>query len=149
MSRGSSRSSRYSPWRHAAALGVGVAVVSLDDGHLGWWCHRSRTIHLEAGLTRRQSRSVLAHEVVHAEHDDRPLLDPVLHARREAATDRAAAARLIDFEQLLDGLLWAASLGELAEHLGVDVHTARVRLSMLTEAEVETARARLSDPTAV
>lgn len=69
----------------------------------------------------------------------------MLHARREAATDRAAAARLISFEQLLDGLVWAASLGELAEHLSLDVHTARVRRSMLEEAEVDAIRAHLRE----
>jgi hypothetical protein len=124
----------YHPWRHAEALGVDVRIDELDDC-LGYWDADTRTIHLARGLTQRQRRAVLAHEVEHASNDDRPLLDAVLHARRERATDAVAARRLIPVELLAQALRWTGHERELADELWVDVHTVRVRLASLTARE--------------
>lgn len=102
---------------------------------LGWWDPDTRTIHLVRGLTQRQRRAVLAHECEHASNDDRPILDAVLNARRERATDVVAARRLIPVHRLIDALRWTGNERELADELWVDVHTVRVRLSSLTAAE--------------
>lgn len=82
----------YDPWSHADALGI---PVRYRPG-LAWeglWHHG--TILLRPGLTRRVERSVLAHEIVHAEHDDQPTTDTVTHTRQERRADRIAAERLI------------------------------------------------------
>lgn len=126
---------RYHPWLHAERLGVNVVYEVLEDGCLGHWDAEARIITLARGLTQRQRRAVLAHEVEHASHDDRPLLDAVLHARRERATDAAAARRLIPIEQLLEALRWTGNERELADELWVDVHTVRMRLASLTPRE--------------
>jgi hypothetical protein len=125
----------YHPWRHAQSLGVDVVFVDLPERCLGYWDADARTVFLQRGLTQRQRRSVLAHEIEHASHDDRPLLDAVLHARRERATDAAAARRLITLEQLVDAMRWTGEVRELADCLWVDQHTVRVRLASLTPAE--------------
>ena len=124
----------YHPWRHAESLGVEVVFGDFDDC-LGWWESESRTIFLRRGLSQRQRRSVLAHECEHASHDDKPLLDAVLHARRERATDAVAARRLIPLELLTAALRWSGNERELADELWVDVHTVRVRLTSLRPAE--------------
>lgn len=84
----------YNPHQHAEALGLRVLHGDPGPGRDGLYIH-PRTIILRAGLTHRAERSVLSHEVVHAEWDDRPTTDPAWHARREARADRIAAHRLI------------------------------------------------------
>lgn len=125
----------YHPWDHAAELGVHIVFDDLDDDCLGHWDSTTRTITLARGLTQRQRRAVLAHECEHASNDDRPLLDAVLHARRERATDAVAARRLIPVARLVEALRWTGNERELADELWVDVHTVRVRLAGLTRAE--------------
>lgn len=126
----------YHPWDHAEELGVRVAITEFDDEDLfGYWDSDARTIYLARGLTQKQRRAVLAHECEHATNDDRPLLDAVLNARRERATDVVAARRLIPVERLLTALRWTRNERELADELWCDVHTIRVRLSSLTWAE--------------
>jgi hypothetical protein len=113
-----------------------VDVVLVDDlPTCGHWDPDARTIYLRRGLTQRQRRAVLAHEVEHASNDDRVLLDAVLHARRERATDAVAARRLIPIELLAHAAVWTGNERELADELWVDVHTVRVRLATLTAAE--------------
>lgn len=125
----------YHPWRHAEELGVHVVIEDMDDEMCGWWDADSRTIHLARGITQRQRRATLAHEVEHASHDDRPLLDAVLHARRERATDAAAARRLITVPLLIEALRWTGNARELADELWVDVPTVHMRLACLTDRE--------------
>lgn len=110
-------------------------VFDETEDCLGHWDSDSRTITLARGLTQRQRRAVLAHELEHASNDDRPLLDAILHARRERATDAAAARRLIPLACLAAALCWTGNERELADELWVDVHTVRVRLAGLTSHE--------------
>lgn len=130
------RTHEYHPWQHARRLGVTVALAEFDDPDLfGYWDSTVRTIYLARGLTQRQRRAVLAHEVEHASHDDRPLLDAALHARRERATDAVAARRLLPLDRLVEALRWTGNERELADELWVDVHTVRVRLAGLSARE--------------
>lgn len=134
MNRGSTRTTDYHPWRHAETLGVDVVYADLED-ILGYWDAEARTIVLARGLTQRQRRAVLAHECEHASHDDRPLIDAAANAKRERATDVAAARRLIPIGGLAEALLWTGDIHELAVELWVDLHTIRTRLASLTSAE--------------
>lgn len=147
VNRGSSKASEYHPWRHAADLGVGIVFTPPDeDAPLGWWDADGRTIYLQHGLTQRQARCVLAHEVEHASNDDRPLLDSILDARRERATDAAAARRLISLERLIEALRWTSHEDELALELWVDRRTVRTRLASLSPKERLTVERALSRP---
>lgn len=129
------RQADYHPWLHAAELDVEVVFADLGPETLGWWDPETRTVFLRRGLTQRQRRSVLAHECVHASHDDRPILNAVLNAKRERATDEVAARRLIPLERLIEALRWSGNERELADELWVDVHTVRVRFAALTRRE--------------
>jgi phosphatidylserine/phosphatidylglycerophosphate/cardiolipin synthase-like enzyme len=114
---------------------VDVVIIEMDEECFGWWDSPGRTIYLARGLTQRQRRAVLAHECEHASHDDKPLLDAVLNARRERATDIAAARRLIPIDLFIEALRWTGNERELADELWVDVHTIRVRFASLTATE--------------
>ena len=116
-----------------------VVVCPLPAGVLGCWHSPTRTIHLAPGLTEAQRRAVLEHELEHARHDDQPLHDPVLHARRERQTERAAARRLIT----LDALSWCRDEQEVALYVGVDRQMVRARLDGLTDSEKATIERRL------
>lgn len=68
--------------------------------------------------TREERSSVLAHELVHVEHDDHPTLDHAWGSRHERRCNRIAAERLIDRALLLelvaayeDRGIWAIELG--------------------------------------
>lgn len=91
----------YDPWEHAHRLELVVHRGTLSSpDHDGEYYDRERLVMLRRGLTWRQERCVLAHEIVHAEYRDRPTTDPHVHAKREARCDRIAAHRLIHPEQL-------------------------------------------------
>ena len=91
-------SSHYDPWAHARELGLRVLWGDPGDGLLGLYDHDTRIIVLREGMSQMQSRCVLAHEIVHAEHGDMPLkdADPIWCAQREQRCDEVAAGRLID-----------------------------------------------------
>ena len=56
-------------------------------------------------------------------------------AREERIVASIAARRLIEFDRLADALSWTTDCHELADELGVDARTVRVRLATLTEEE--------------
>lgn len=78
----------------ADAEGVSVEWEHLD-GIEGHYDHAARTIYLDRCLVGYQERSVLAHEINHALHADRPTRDAREIARRERRADEYAARRLI------------------------------------------------------
>lgn len=79
----------------------------------------ARTIWLSCSLTSWQERSVLAHEVSHARHRDRPA-SPRVRAAHEARADAEAARTLINATDYAEA---EAEVGPdpaaLAEHLNV------------------------------
>lgn len=107
-----------------------------------WALSDGRSIWLDDGLSQAERRCTLMHEIVHLELGQ--------HTCQDEATERAVhaevARRLISWERLRSGLLWARTVEELAEELWVDVETAQARLEHLHPSEriklVELARAR-------
>ncbi|MEH3078187.1 MAG: hypothetical protein PGN11_16240 [Quadrisphaera sp.] len=85
----------YDPAVHADALQVQVIRKVLRSGRWGAYDHRCRTVYLVPGLTSRQERATLAHEVVHAEHEDHVIGDGWWDARTERRADETAARRLV------------------------------------------------------
>ncbi|WP_237196938.1 ImmA/IrrE family metallo-endopeptidase [Rothia nasimurium] len=111
----------YDPYQHAHELGVTIIHTNPGPGLNGLYTGKHNgapTIHLRPGLTTREERSVLAHELVHVEHDDQPTADHAWSARRERRCDRIAAQRLINRDHLIqlaatypDKGVWAIELG--------------------------------------
>lgn len=60
----------YDPHDHAHALGLVVVESLLPRGQWGAYRPVERTIALTPGLTRREARCVVAHEVAHALRGD-------------------------------------------------------------------------------
>ena len=136
---------QYCPWRDLTSReDVAFGVTRLPWGR-GWWIRAERAIVLDDRLTQAERRSVLAHELVHAELDDENCAAhaPRIARRRERQADRVAARRLIPLEQLAEALLWATDEHELADELSVAVDTVRTRLDDLGSVEVAYIESRL------
>src|SRR6478735_3992547 len=113
-----------------------VRIGTLGGGVMGLWDEVTRTLWLDADLTPAERRSTLAHELVHAERGDVPCGDQVLDARQERWVEKEAACRLVGWEALSDAARWSGGdAREIADLLGVDVETVRVRFEVLTPQE--------------
>lgn len=101
----------YDPWQHATRLRLSVEEHRLPGRRRGEYRHGDRLILLAPGMSHREARSTLAHELQHAIAGDLPTPFGPLHQRQEARARRGAAALLIDAreyaeaEQLRDGHL--------------------------------------------
>lgn len=93
---------------------------------------RRRTITLDASLTRRDQRCVLAHELTHAERGPFPRWQ---RAREERLVAGLAARRLIPIMALGEALAWSLDADTIADELDVDVPTLHARLVSLHPAE--------------
>lgn len=127
----------YNPWRDLGARAdITFGVTDLPAGD-GWWIREVPAIVLGRHLSRVERRCVLAHELVHAEHDEQQCAHDGpgtarIARRREADADLTAACRLISLDDLADALRWALGVDEVAEVLDVTQHLVRVRLRNLS-----------------
>ena len=80
-------------YEHAERIGVLVEAVPMH-GRNGLYDDDQRTIFLRSSLTAVEERSVLAHEVSHAEHRDRGIAQTF-----EDRADQDAARRLITVDE--------------------------------------------------
>jgi hypothetical protein len=121
------RGTHYRPIEHAASLGLEVTHGRLRDGRKGEYRHRDRLIVLRRGLSERQERCTLTHEVMHALAGDvRSCFGPVT-ARQELRADRAAAWWLICPEEYrIAEALHGAHPGAIADELDVTLHRLEV-----------------------
>lgn len=87
---------RYDPHQHAHSLGVTVVEGRPRLGGWGEYSHASRTITLRSGLSRREARCTLAHELQHAIAGDIACRSSWFAARMERRADEAAAILLVD-----------------------------------------------------
>lgn len=104
-------------------------VDGLPDGVMG--VTDGETIWLRRGLSQRERRCTIAHEL---EHIDRGLVTRC-DSRLERELHAAVARQLIPIENLLDVVAWTDSFQEAAEELWVDVDTLMARLDGLTGEE--------------
>lgn len=114
---------------------LGWDILHTPTPTSGLCIYATRKIHIDPHLPAHVERCVLAHEIVHAERG------PFLRrhtAREEEAVSREAARRLIPWESLLDVATWAATPGEAAEDLNVDLPTLAARLRSLTQQQHDT-----------
>lgn len=130
---------RYSPWDHLESLPhITFGITRLPHGQ-GWWLPDMEAIALDSRLDRVERRCVLAHELVHAERQDRNCQyegpDGGRQARRqELHADRVSSARLVDVVDLVDALRAHPYDPDLvAEQLDVTPDALRARLQSLTD----------------
>lgn len=130
----------YCPWADLAGReDVTFGITRLPVGK-GWWLREERAIVLDDRLTRTERRTYLAHELVHADHNDHNCAHdgpdgPRIARRRETAADNVAARRLVALEELADALAWARAPQEAAAELDVTVPLLQRRLAALTDEE--------------
>lgn len=104
---------RYDPWAHANELEVEVVHGRLHRNWRGAYDHIGRRIILAKGMSFREERSTLAHEVQHALAGDMASPFGLLTLRQELLARRGAAQMLIcpaeyaDAEETRGGYLQA------------------------------------------
>ena len=106
---------------HIMAERLGVRIVRHDGGAPGYYHHPTRTISTRRGMSARQYRSTLAHELGHATYRDVPQPNGHYTRRQEARADRFAARLLITMEAFQDAHAWCGGhLPSVAEELEVN-----------------------------
>ena len=128
----------YSPWRDLASRAhLELVWNQMGDGLLGLYDHLRQRITLDPRMPRRQMRSVLAHELVHAEHADHRTECQRINLRQEQLADRKAARRLIDIRDLGEAMIACDNhLSAVAVELRVSDSMLRVRRDHLTRTEL-------------
>lgn len=103
-----------------------LRIVESPGPTLGGFDPSTRTIRLSPRLSRRTARSVLAHELAHAELGHVPDAPPVLRERQELRADEWAAALLVTPEAYAQAeSLRGAHLASLAFELDVTIEIVR------------------------
>lgn len=121
----------YHPWRDLRRR-EDVYVVwhaNLPDGMHA--ATDGRIIHMVRGLSQAQRRSALAHELVHIDRGHSGCQPPDV----ERDVTRAAARRLVTFDDLVDTGTWATSVGEWADDLWVTPTILHARIDCLSPVE--------------
>lgn len=103
----------------ADALGVTVEYTDLVSRD-GEYRHDLKRIRLREGMTLRQERSALAHEVAHAVFGDVPSKFGPVNAKQERRADEWASLRLITPATYREAeQRWEGHVGAMAYDLGV------------------------------
>ncbi len=111
-----SGSRNYDPHQHADEMGIEIVYRRLRTAN-GLWIPEARTIFLQPRLHRVHERSVLAHELVHAEFGD-----VGRSAFQERRADRIAARRLVQNDELRRAARLSDDPGAWALEIGVTDH---------------------------
>ena len=124
--------SRYHPWRHLADRYRHIRVLYTDHLSPRTPAHTDgRLIWLSNNLDQAARRSRIAHAIVHLQQHEH------CSPASEFVADTTAAYRLLPLRDLIDAHRHhpGATITQLAEHLWVDQHTLRHRLSTLDPIE--------------
>ncbi|WP_413600803.1 ImmA/IrrE family metallo-endopeptidase [Curtobacterium sp. Curtsp57] len=120
----------YDPRSHAAELGVPIVEYPLR-ADLGRYIPALRTILIRPRMRAALERSVLAHEIVHAERNECQTGVPLLDLRMERNADTTASLRLIEEDRLVDLMRWTPDPGRWAIELGVTADLLEARITHL------------------
>lgn len=117
-------STTYDPHQHAHELGLQLAYQPLRTAW-GLYVPDHSLIILRPRMRATTERCVLAHEIGHHLHGDRPRED-LWSERQERRADEYAARQLIDRKRLREAALLSPDPGQWALELGVtgDILTA-------------------------
>lgn len=120
----------YDPRQHAADLGVPIVEHPLR-ADLGRYIPALHAILIRPRMRAALERSVIAHEIVHAERRECKTGVPVLDLRMERNADTTASLRLIEEERLIDLMRWSPDPGRWAVELGVTADILEARIAHL------------------
>lgn len=135
----------YSPWAELAGTKLDL-VWSPMEGRLGEYAHDLGVIRLDPRMPRRQARSVLCHELRHAQCGDVRTSCDRVNLRQEQWADNNAARLMIDIRDLAESMvLNDERLSACAVDLRVSDHLLRVRLKHLHASERHFLTRRLND----
>jgi Zn-dependent peptidase ImmA (M78 family) len=126
--------SQYVPREHAAELGVPIIDYPLR-ADFGRYVPQLGAILIKPRMRAALERSVIAHELVHAERHESATGVPLLDLRMERNADRVASLRLIDEDELLDLMRWTTDPGRWAVELSVTADLLEARVSQLHRTE--------------
>jgi Zn-dependent peptidase ImmA (M78 family) len=126
--------SQYVPREHAAELGVPIIDYPLR-ADFGRYVPQLGAILIKPRMRAALERSVIAHELVHAERHESATGVPLLDLRMERNADRVASLRLIDEDELLDLMRWSTDPGRWAVELSVTADLLEARVSQLRRTE--------------
>ncbi|ROS52966.1 ImmA/IrrE family metallo-endopeptidase [Frigoribacterium sp. PhB24] len=126
--------SHYVPRQHAADLGVPIIDYPLR-ADFGRYVPQLGAILIKPRMRAALERSVIAHELVHAERHECATGVPLLDLRMERNADRVASLRLIDEDELLDLMRWTTDPGRWAVELSVTADLLEARVSQLRRTE--------------
>lgn len=126
--------STYVPRDHAAELGVPIIDYPLR-ADFGRYVPQLGAILIKPRMRAALERSVIAHELVHAERQECQTGVPLLDLRMERNADRVASLRLIDEDELLDLMRWSTDPGRWAIELGVTADLLEARVAQLSRPE--------------
>jgi len=126
--------SQYVPRQHAADLGVPIIDYPLR-ADFGRYVPQLGAILIKPRMRAALERSVIAHELVHAERHESATGVPLLDLRMERNADRVASLRLIDEDELLDLMRWTTDPGRWAVELSVTADILEARVSQLRRTE--------------
>lgn len=115
----------YDPGIHAESLGLTIIEeAELPPHWRGAYWHQGRTIYLIKGMSNRQRRCTLAHEVQHAIAGDVASDDPYINLQQEKLARKRSANCLIDIMEYFAATSkrgWSAT--SIAFELKVDMRT--------------------------
>ncbi|AZS12375.1 helix-turn-helix DNA binding protein [Gordonia phage Kenna] len=124
---------RYHPWQHAHDLGLTIEFV---PGLRPRATYAAGLVQIRAGLSQRERRSALAHELVHCERGDDGVACSRWHLQKlERQVHLTAAKRLITIDELADAVISEPDYASMSQKLWVDDYTFRLRLAYVTEDE--------------
>ena len=126
--------SQYVPREHAAELGVPIIDYPLR-ADFGRYVPQLGAILIKPRMRAALERSVIAHELVHAERHESATGVPLLDLRMERNADRVASLRLIDEDELLDLMRWTTDPGRWAVELSVTADLLEARVSQMRRTE--------------
>lgn len=126
----------YSPWDELAQQPDLRLEWALLVGRVGEYLHVARKIVLDPRMPKRQARSILCHELRHAEVGDEHTACDRVNLRQEQRADREAARLLVDIRDLGDALvLHEQHISAAAVELRVSDAMLRTRLRGLHPSE--------------
>ncbi|WP_157226766.1 ImmA/IrrE family metallo-endopeptidase [Gordonia soli] len=126
---------RYHPWRHARDLDIAIEFVPNLRARA---TYSAGLIQIRAGLSQRERRAAVAHEIVHYERGDDGVACSRWHLQKlERQVHLEAARRLITIEDLADAVIGEPDYPCMAQKLWVDDYTFRLRLAYVSDEERE------------